>query len=111
LRGASGWLGSGPPPHPPRAMYRAYLEQSQVFVGIYWQRYGWVAPGMDISGLEDEYRLAAGKPMLLYLKRPAPDQEPRLTTLLDSIRAAGTTSYRTFATPRALEWLLPRDLS
>src|SRR5512133_744777 len=59
-------------------MYRAYLEQSQVFVGIYWQRYGWVAPGMDISGLEDEYRLAAGKPMLLYLKRPAPDQERRL---------------------------------
>ena len=26
-----------------------------------------------MSGLEDEYRLAAGKPMLLYLKRPAPD--------------------------------------
>ena len=46
-------------------MYRAYLDQSQVFVGIYWQRYGWVAPGMGISGLEDEFRLAAGKPMLL----------------------------------------------
>jgi class 3 adenylate cyclase len=92
-------------------MYRAYLAQSQVFVGIYWQRYGWVAPGMDISGLEDEYRLAAGKPMLLYLKRPAPDQEPRLTTLIDSIRSAGTTSYRTFATPRELERLLADDLA
>ena len=52
-------------------------------MGIYWQRYGWVAPGMEISGLEDEYRLAAGKPMLLYLKRPAPDQEPRLTAMID----------------------------
>src|SRR5215472_8003560 len=72
------WYESGARPHPPLSMYRAYLEQSQVFVGIYWQRYGWVAPGMEISGLEDEYRLAAGKPMLLYLKRPAPDQEPRL---------------------------------
>jgi predicted ATPase/class 3 adenylate cyclase len=92
-------------------MYRAYLAQSQVFVGIYWQRYGWVAPGMDISGLEDEYRLAVGKPMLLYLKRPAPDQEPRLTTLIDSIRAAGTMSYRTFATPRELERLLADDLA
>ena len=71
------WYESGARPHPPRSMYRAYLQQSQVFVGIYWQRYGWVAPGMEISGLEDEYRLAAGKPMLLYLKRPAPDQEPR----------------------------------
>ena len=53
------WYESGARPHPPRSMYRAYLAQSQVFVGIYWQRYGWVAPGMEISGLEDEYRLAA----------------------------------------------------
>jgi hypothetical protein len=105
------WYESGARPHPPRSMYRAYLAQSQVFVGIYWQRYGWVAPGMDISGLEDEYRLAAGKPMLLYLKRPAPDQEPRLTALIDSIRAAGTMSYRTFATPRELERLLADDLA
>jgi hypothetical protein len=84
-------------------MYRAYLAQSQVFVGIYWQRYGWVAPGMQISGLEDEFRLAAGKPKLLYLKRPAPDLEPRLAAMIDGIRAAGTVSCRTFATPGELE--------
>jgi len=105
------WYESGARPHPPRSMYRAYLEQSQVFVGIYWQRYGWVAPGMKISGLEDEYRLAAGKPMLLYLKRPAPDQEHGLTAMIDSIRAAGTVSYRTFATARELERLLADDLA
>src|SRR5262250_1933511 len=105
------WFESGARPHPPRSMYRAYLAQSQVFVGIYWQRYGWVAPGMEISGLEDEYRLAVGKPMLLYLKRPAPDQEPRLAAMIDGIRAAGTVSYRTFATPRELERLLADDLA
>jgi predicted ATPase/class 3 adenylate cyclase len=105
------WYESGARPHPPRSMYRAYLEQSQVFVGIYWQRYGWVGPGMDISGLEDEYRLAAGKPMLLYIKHPASDQEPRLTAMIDSIRAAGTVSYRTFATARELERLLAEDLA
>src|SRR5437762_1614401 len=105
------WYESGARPHPPRSMYQAYLEQSQVFVGIYWQRYGWVAPGMEISGLEDEYRLAAGKPMLLYLKRPAPDQEPRLAAMIDAIRAAGTVSYRTFTTPRELERLLADDLA
>jgi predicted ATPase/class 3 adenylate cyclase len=105
------WYESGARPHPPRRMYQAYLEQSQVFVGIYWQRYGWVAPGMDISGLEDEYRLAGGKPMLLYLKRPAPDTEPRMTEFLDSIREAGTVSYRTFTTPRELERLLADDLA
>jgi Domain of unknown function (DUF4062) len=55
------WSEPGARPHPPRRAYRACLEQSQVFVGIYWQQYGWVAPGMEISGLEDEYRLAAGR--------------------------------------------------
>ena len=91
-------------------MYRAYLEQSQVFVGIYWQRYGWVAPGMEISGLEDEFRLAAGKPMLLYLKRP-----PR--TRSRGWRRSSTASARPgrvvpdFATPRELERLLADDLA
>jgi hypothetical protein len=32
--------------------YRAY-RNNHIFIGIYWQRYGWVAPDMDISGLED----------------------------------------------------------
>jgi hypothetical protein len=66
---------------------------------------------MEISGLEDEYRLAAGKPMLLYLKRPAPELEPRLAAMIDGIRAAGAMSYRTFATPRELERLLAEDLA
>ena len=105
------WFESGARPHPPQSMYRAYLEQSQIFVGIYWQRYGWVGPGMEISGLEDEFRLAAGKPMLLYLKRPAPDQEPGLTAMIEGIRSAGTASYRHFATARELERLLADDLA
>ena len=59
----------GARPHPPREVYRAYLAQSQVFVGIYWQRYGWVAPGEQISGLEDEYLLFGGtQPRLLYVQ-------------------------------------------
>src|SRR5215470_11145504 len=105
------WYESGARPHPPRSMYRAYLAQSQVFVGIYCQRYGWVAPGMEVSGLEDEFRLAAGKPMLLYVKRPAPEQEPRLAAMIDGIRAAGSVSYRVFGTPRELERLLADDLA
>jgi hypothetical protein len=50
----------GARPHPPRGLYRAYLEQSHVFVGLYSQRYGWVGPGETLSGLEDEY---AGVPV------------------------------------------------
>jgi Domain of unknown function (DUF4062) len=105
------WFESGARPHPPQSMYRAYLEQSQIFVGIYWQPYGWLGPGMEISGLEDEFRLAAGKPMLLYLKHPAPDRESGLTAMIEGIRSAGTASYRRFGTARELERLLADDLA
>ena len=66
---------------------------------------------MEISGLEDEFRLAAGKPMLLYMKRPAPNQEPRLTAMIESIRETATVSYRQFSTARELERLMVDDLA
>src|SRR5918998_889967 len=72
--------------HPPRNLYRAYLEQSHVFVGIYWQEYGWIAPDMTISGVEDEYALSGDMPKLIYIKEPAADRSPELTALLDRIR-------------------------
>jgi len=72
----------GARPHPPRELYRAYLAQSDIFIGLYWQRYGWIGPGMDISGLEDEFRLSRPLPRLLYVKSPAPEREARLTALL-----------------------------
>jgi class 3 adenylate cyclase len=50
-------------------------------------------------------------PMLLYVKRPAPDQEPGLTAMIEGIRAAGTASYRQFSTARELERLLADDLA
>ena len=88
----------GARPHPPKDLYRAYLDQSDIFVGIYWQKYGWVAPDMDISGLEDEYRLSGDKPKLIYIKAPAPDREPRLKELLDRIRTDDRVSYKSFST-------------
>jgi predicted ATPase len=97
--------------HPPRSLYRSYLEQSHVFLGIYWQRYGWVAPGMDVSGLEDEYLLAGGKPKLIYVKRPAPAREDRLDGLLDRIRSNDDVSYKAFSTDDDLERLVAEDLA
>jgi hypothetical protein len=49
----------GARPHPPQDVYRAYLAQSDVFIGLYWQRYGWIGPGMEISGLEEEFELGS----------------------------------------------------
>ncbi|HEX3750454.1 MAG TPA: DUF4062 domain-containing protein [Streptosporangiaceae bacterium] len=102
---------AGARPHPARELYRAYLAQSQVFVGIYWQRYGWVAPGEQISGLEDEYRLAGDLPQLLYVKTPAPGREPRLTGMLNHIRDRGGTSYQHFADAGELQRLVEDDLA
>ncbi len=101
----------GARPHPPRALYRAYLDQSQVFVGVYWQSYGWVAPDMDISGIEDEYELSAGKPSLVYLKEPAPDRQPGLDTLLRRVADENRVSFKKFRTPEELRALLLDDLA
>ena len=101
----------GARPHPPRSLYRSYLEQSHVFVGLYWQRYGWVAPGTEVSGIEDEYLLSEGKPRLVYVKRPAPATEERLAALLDRIRTEGDVSYRAFGTAAELEQLVADDLA
>jgi len=99
----------GARPHPPRELYRAYLAQSHIFVGIYWQRYGWVAPGESVSGLEDEYLLSAGIPRLLYLKTPAPDREERLTKLIERMKSEDSASYRHFETPAELAGLVQDD--
>jgi predicted ATPase len=101
----------GARPYPPRPVYRAYLAQSQVFVGIYWQSYGWVAPGEQVSGLEDEYELSAGLPRLIYVKSPAPDREPRLAELLARIRDDGEVSYQHFSDPAGLQRLVEDDLA
>ena len=101
---------TGARPHPPRNLYRAYLAQSHIFIGIYWQRYGWVAPGMDISGLEDELRLAQNLPKLIYIKSPAPDREPGLKALLQQIKNNEDTSYKYFSDAAALGELIANDL-
>lgn len=100
----------GARPHPPQSLYRPYIQQSQVFVGIYHQRYGWIAPHMTLSGLEDEYQLAVNLPQLIYIKEPAPGREPRLTQLLDTIQATQNAHPKTFSTLEELRRLLHADL-
>ena len=92
----------GARPYPPRELYRAYLAQSDVFVGLYWQRYGWVDPDLEVSGLEEELQLSAGLPRLLYVKTPAPEREPRLDALLARIK--GEASESTGTSARRLSW-------
>lgn len=102
---------AGARPHPPRDLYSAYLEQSHIFLGIYWNSYGWVAPGAEISGLEDEYRLCGNKkPKLIYVKK-SNERQPRLNDLLADIEKSETACYQFFSDAAELQKLIENDLS
>ena len=102
---------TGARPYPPAEVYRAYLARSDVFIGLYWQRYGQLVPGAQVSGLEDEFDLSGGLPRLLYVKAPAPDREPRLADLLARVREEASASYRHFGTSAELGGLVRDDLA
>ena len=101
----------GARPHPPKDLYRAYLEQSNIFIGIYWQSYGWIAENEKISGLEDELLLSEKYPGLIYVKEPAPAREEKLNTMLDYIRSRGNVSYKSFTTTDELSDYIENDLA
>nr|BFF09118.1 hypothetical protein GCM10025699_04210 [Microbacterium flavescens] len=101
----------GARPHPPRELYRSYLSQSDVFVGIYGSSYGWVAPDEEISGLEDEYNLAPKTmPKLIYIKA-SDTRDPRLTDLIARIQADDTAAYLHFEDSAGLEEQVAADLA
>ncbi|GAA3551716.1 BTAD domain-containing putative transcriptional regulator [Microlunatus spumicola] len=100
----------GARPHAPRDLYRAYLAQSDVFVGIYARSYGWVAPDEEVSGLEDEYLLSGDRPKLIYVKTVG-DRDPRLQQLLDRVKSDDRASYQRFSTAEELVELLGDDLA
>ncbi|GAA1665683.1 ATP-binding protein [Microbacterium lacus] len=101
----------GARPHPPRELYRSYLAQSDVFVGIYGDSYGWVAPGEEISGLEDEYRLAPrAMPKLIYVKSTHTRDE-RLQELIHRIQEDDTAAYLPFEDPAQLGEQVAADLA
>jgi predicted ATPase len=102
---------AGARPYPPAEVYRAYLAQADVFIGLYWQRYGQLVPGTQVSGLEEEFDLSGGLPRLLYVRAPAPDREPGLADLLARIKEESSASYRYFRTSAELGRLVRDDLA
>src|SRR5215207_5181039 len=102
---------SGARPYAARRLYSAYLEQSDIFIGIYAGEYGTPAPEEEISGLQDEYDLVPrGTPKLIYLK-DASDRDARLTTLITRIRADDEAAYKSFEDAGELEDLVLADLA
>ena len=89
----------------------AYIEQSHIFIGIYWQSYGWIAPSAEISGLEDKYRMGRSRPQLIYIKKPAPQRDARLEALIQEITRYESLTYREFTTPNELREFIENDLA
>ena len=102
----------GARPHPPRDIYKARLEMSQIFIGIYRESYGWTAPEMDISGVEDEFRLAAAQGMdrLIYIYETPSSRDPKLQTLIDEAQNAGIT-FALYTDPEQLRDRVRNDLT
>jgi tetratricopeptide (TPR) repeat protein len=97
----------GARPHPPRELYTARLEMSQIFVGVYRESYGWIAPDMDISGVEDEFRIAANRGMdrLIYVYQTPTARDPKLEALIETAKNAGLT-VATYSEPEQLRDLV-----
>ncbi|SDG35679.1 ATP-binding protein [Microbacterium pygmaeum] len=101
----------GARPHPPRDLYRSYLAQSDIFVGIYADSYGWIAPDEQISGLEDEYNLAPrSMPKLIYI-RASEHRDERLSELIARIQSDDTAAYLRFRAAEDLADQVAGDLA
>ncbi len=84
--------------------------ESDIFVAVYWQSYGWVNEGSDVSDLEEEYDRAVSLPRLVYLKDAGAERDERLVALLDRARSDGLV-IREFESPGELAELLVDDLA
>jgi hypothetical protein len=69
----------GARPETPAETCRQMVRESDVFIGIYGGRYGYVPPGQSVSVTEMEFLEAreAGKDILLYIKGDDVDPEDR----------------------------------
>jgi hypothetical protein len=102
----------GARPHPPRELYKARLEESQIFVGIYREAYGWVAPNMDISGVEDEFRIASDRKMdrLIYVFGSPIARDPKLEALIETAKNSGLT-VASYSDPMQLRERIRQDVT
>jgi tetratricopeptide (TPR) repeat protein len=97
---------------PPRHLYLQKLDESNIFIGIYRNSYGWAAPGSTVSGIEDEFHRSGqrGMPRLIYVLDKPNKRDPRLSALLDNIEAEGEITYSTFRTAEELYDRIREDI-
>jgi len=103
--------GFGARPGTPREECLKEVRESDLYIGLFWQRYGYITD-RGISATEEEYQEArgAGKPILVYVKEPA-QRELLLTRFLRDLQEYGTGHLRsTFSTLGELREQVKRDV-
>lgn len=103
----------GARPYPARDLYLSRLRESQVMVAIYRNGYGYIdsANGMEISGLEDEYRFASEQNIrtLAYVYRNESDRDEKLKLLVEDAGRKLTLSF--YDNPEQLTSRVREDLT
>lgn len=103
--------GFGARPGAPREECLKAVRESDIYIGLFWQRYGYITD-RGVSATEEEYQEAreAGKPILIYIKEPA-QRELLLTRFLRDLQDYGTGHMRsTFTTLDELKGQVKRDV-
>ena len=79
----------------PKDLYLSKLRESQIFIAIYRDSYGWIAEGESASGIENEYRHATkrGMPCLIYVHADDVRRDPRLRSIIQEIQTEGRFTY------------------
>lgn len=90
----------GARPYTARETYEPRLRESQIFVAIYRDGYGDIVPGMNISGLEDEFNIACevGLERLVYVRTDERSRDSRLTALIERAKSEVKISFYTEST-------------
>lgn len=85
---------------------------ADIYIGIFWKRYGSVSPaGLSATEMEYQRARAEGKPILVYEKKPAPQREPLLGRFLKEIEQYDSGHLRaTFGDAKELSSRLQTDL-
>lgn len=81
--------------HGPRDMYIRGIEESHIFIAIYKESRGWISGDMEVSGIEDEFRLASrrGMPRLVYMKEGSGTPPPWIGQLADIMERESVTVH------------------
>lgn len=90
---------------------RLHLEQSHIYVGIFWKSLDSGDSETEISFIEKVFNLSQGKPRLIYLKESPEGRSPYLEQLLQRINSEETYRFRSFSTIEELANLVNEDLA